>query len=113
MRDEKYGIAGNQLNTMLSVDGAASPFIAQLKHLKKTSKHKAMWKFINIKPFTLKKKDTNLGIIKNAFAFKVLTILNEGMYNWDKSINKHRLEKKLINTENLMRQLKTVLWNLA
>ena len=93
--DEKYGIAGNQLNTMLSVDGAASPFIAQLKHLEKTSKYKAMWKFINIKPFTLKKKDTNLGIIKNAFAFKVLTILNEGMYNWDKSINKHRLAKEI------------------
>lgn len=33
--DDKYGIAYNQLHTILSVDGAASPFIAQLKHLKK------------------------------------------------------------------------------
>ena len=46
--DEKYGIADNQLKTILSVDGAAAPFIAQLRHLKKTSKWKEMWKFIDI-----------------------------------------------------------------
>lgn len=90
--DEKYGIAINQLKTVLSVDGAAAPFIAQLKHLKNTSRNVRLWKHINIKGFTHKKKDTNLGIIKNAFAYGVLTILNEGLYCWDKTTrNSHRL----------------------
>ena len=79
----------------MSVDGAAAPFIAQLRHLKKTSPHKAMWKYIQVKAFTLKKKDVNLGIIKNAFAFGVLTILNEGTYTWDGTPNKHRLCKEI------------------
>ena len=93
--DSKYGIAYNQLNTILSVDGAASPFIAQLKHLKRTSQHKEMWKYINIKAFTLKKKDVNLGIIKNAFAYGVLIILNEGYSQWNGQPNKHRLAKEI------------------
>lgn len=93
--NDKYGIAYNQLNTILSVDGAASPFIAQLKHLKNTSKNKKMWKWINIKAFTVKKKDINLGIIKNAFAYGVLTILNEGTRQWNGEINKHRLAKEI------------------
>ena len=93
--DEKYGIAANQLKTVLSVDGAAAPFIAQLKHLKKTAQNKALWKYIDIKGFTMKKKDINLGIIKNAFAYGVLTILNEGAYNWCKEENKHRLAKEI------------------
>lgn len=93
--DEKYGIGENQLPTILSVDGAASPFIAQLKHLKKTSPHKKMWKYINIKAFTMKKKDVNMGIIKNAFAYGVLTILNEGYSMWNGEQNKHRLAKEI------------------
>ena len=93
--DEKYGIAYNQLTTVLSVDGAAAPFIAQLRHLKKTSPHKAMWKYIQVKAFTLKKKDVNLGIIKNAFAFGVLTILNEGTSTWNGTPHKHRLCKEI------------------
>ena len=93
--DGKYGIADNQLKTILSVDGAASPFIAQLKHLKTTSKNKAMWKFIDIKAFTMKKKDINMGIIKNAFAYGVLTILNEGATMWNGEPNTHRLAKEI------------------
>ena len=93
--DDKYGIAYNQLHTILSVDGAASPFIAQLKHLKKTSPRKKMWKYIDIKGFTMKKKDVNLGIIKNAFAYNVLTILNEGPSMWNGEPNKHRLVKEI------------------
>lgn len=89
--DGKYGIAANQLPTILSVDGAAAPFIAQLRHLKNTSRHKRMWKYIKIKAFTAKRKDTNLGIIKNAFAYGVLTILNEGAYMWNGARNSHRL----------------------
>lgn len=93
--DNKYGIAYNKLQVVLSVDGAAAPFIAQLKHLKRTSKRKALWQQIQIKGFTMKKKDINLGIIKNAFAYEVLTILNEGIYQWDNSANKHRLAKEI------------------
>lgn len=93
--DGKYGIAYNQLKTILSVDGAASPFIAQLRHLKKTSLHKDMWKQIDVKAFTAKKKDVNLGIIKNAFAYGVLTILNEGTTCWDGKDNVHRLAKEI------------------
>ena len=93
--NDKYGIAENNLNTILSIDGAASPFIAQVKHLKGTAKNKKLWKQIMIKSFTLKKKDINMGIIKNAFAYGVLTILNEGVYQWDKQINKHRLAKEI------------------
>ena len=93
--DEKYGIAANQLKTILSVDGAAAPFIAQLRHLKNTSKWKDMWRFIDIKGFTMKKKDVNMGIIKNAFAYGVLTILNEGSTMWNGEPNKHRLAKEI------------------
>lgn len=93
--DNKYGIEANQLKTILSVDGAAAPFIAQLKHLKHTARNKGLWKYIDIKAFTMKKKDINMGIIKNAFAYKVLTILNEGSYMWNEEPNKHRLAKEI------------------
>lgn len=93
--DDKYGIGANHLQTILSVDGAASPFIAQLKHLKTTSKRKEMWKNIKIKGFTMKKKDINMGIIKNAFAYGVLTILNEGYRMWNGDENKHRLVREI------------------
>ena len=93
--DEKYGIEANQLKTIISCDGAASPFIKQLEHTKKTTKQKKLWKYISIKGFTMKKKDINLGIIKNAFAYNVLTILNEGAVCWDLRPNKHRLAKEI------------------
>lgn len=93
--DDKYGIVYNNLQVVLSCDGAASPFIAQLKHQSKTSQYKKMWKNIKIKAFTTKKKDVNMGIIKNAFAYGVLTILNEGATMWDGSPNKHRLAKEI------------------
>ena len=93
--DNKYGIAANQLKTILSVDGAAAPFIAQLKHLKNTSKNKNLWRYVEIKAFTMKKKDINMGIIKNAFAYKVLTLLNEGSTMWNGDTNKHRLAKEI------------------
>lgn len=93
--ENKYGIVDNQLKVVLSVDGAAAPFIAQLKHLKKTAKNKRLWKFIDIKGFTMKKKDINLGIIKNAFAYNVLTILNEGKNNWRGGENTHRLAREI------------------
>lgn len=97
--DEKYGIGYNQIETILSVDGAAAPFIAQLKHLKKTSNRtmaqRKMWKYIQIRSFTLKKKDINLGIIKNAFAYGVLIILNEGTRMWNGETNNHRLAKEI------------------
>ena len=54
-----------------------------------------MWKYIQIKGFTMKKKDINMGIIKNAFAYGVLTILNEGYKMWNGEENKHRLVKEI------------------
>lgn len=93
--NEKYGIADNQLQTILSVDGAAAPFIAQLRHLKNTAKDRKLWKYISIKGFTLKKKDINMGIIKNAFAYGVLTLLNEGARMWNGAENKHRLASEI------------------
>ena len=93
--DDKYGIEANLVPVILSVDGAAAPFIAQLRHLKKTAKNKKLWKQIDIKGFTLKKKDVNLGVIKNAFAFGVLTILNEGPRQYDGRVNEHRLAKEI------------------
>lgn len=89
--EEKYGLLYNQVNIVLSVDGAASPFIQQLKHLKTTARNRRLWKNISIKAFTIKKKDVNLGIIKNAFAYNVLTIMNEGKVMWDGKDNRHRL----------------------
>ena len=93
--DEKYGIAYNRLDTIISIDGASAPFIAQTKHLKNTAKNKKLWSAIKIKAFTMKKKDINLGIIKNAFAYDVLKILNEGDYNWRRGKNTHRLAKEI------------------
>lgn len=93
--DNKYGIAYNQLETIISIDGQASPFIAEIVKTKRTSNYKKMWRFIQIRKFTQKKKDRNLGIIKNAFAYGVLTILNEGMRQWNGEPNKHRLVKEI------------------
>lgn len=93
--DNKYGIADNGLGTILSVDGASAPFIAQLEHLKKTARNRKLWREIKIKKFTMKKKDMNLGIIKNAFAFRVLTILDEGVRDWRGNVNEHRLCKEI------------------
>ena len=93
--DERYGLAYNQVDIVLSVDGAASPFIAQLRHTKQTAKNRKLWRNVLIKGFTMKKKDINLGIIKNAFAFNVLIILNEGKTDWQGRPNSHRLAKEI------------------
>ena len=93
--DNNYGLVYNYVKVALSVDGAASPFIAQLRHLKRTSPNKELWKNISIFAFTKKKKDINLGIIKNAFAYSVLTILNEGKYDWRGNPNTHRLRHEI------------------
>lgn len=93
--DKNYGLVYNQVKTVVSVDGAASGFIAQLRHTQRTSKHKKLWQWLQIKAFTAKRKDTNLGIIKNAFAYGVLTIMNEGEYMWDGAPNRHRLVKEI------------------
>ena len=44
----------------------------------------------------MKKKDINLGIIKNAFAYNVLTILDEGAANWRGEKNTHRLAHEIV-----------------
>lgn len=93
--DNKYGLVYNKVKIVLSVDGAASPFIAQLRHTKSTSANKKLWASIQIKAFTMKKKDANLGIIKNAFAYGVLVVLNEGYKDWRGDVNRHRLAKEI------------------
>lgn len=93
--DQKYGIVANQLPCLISIDGAAAPFIKQVLHTKKTSQNKVLWKRIQVKGFTKKKKDVNLGIIKNAFAYNVLTILNEGQRNWEGAVNTHKLVNEI------------------
>lgn len=94
--DNKYGIEANHLNTIISVDGAARHFVEQVRHLKNTSANRGLWRFVRVMGFTMKKKyDVNLGIIRNAFAYGVLTVLNEGALMWDKKPNKHRLAKEI------------------
>ena len=92
--DEKYGIVYNNVPTYLSIDGQASAFIAQVRHTQR-SEFKKLWKQIKVKPFTMKKKDVNMGVIKNAFAYNVLTILNEGQVMWNGQPNKHRLRDEI------------------
>lgn len=89
--DRKYGIVYNQIPCIVSIDGAAATFKTQLFHTKKTSKNKKLWQRLKIKGFTQKKKDVNMGIIKNAFAYNVLTILDEGPRNWEGNKNTHKL----------------------
>ena len=61
-----------------------------------TAERRALWRNIKIKGFTLKKKDINLGLIKNAFAYNTLTIMNEGLYDWKGRRNAHRLEREIL-----------------
>lgn len=88
--DKKYRLINNGINIVISVDGAASPFIAQLRHTQKVSSN-PIWRKAHIEKFTLKKKDINLGVLRNAFHYGVLTILNEGYKNWRGEVNEHRL----------------------
>ena len=88
--DKKYRLVNNGINIVISVDGAAAPFIAQLRHTQKVSSN-PIWRKAHIEKFTLKKKDINLGVLRNAFHYGVLTILNEGYKNWRGEINEHRL----------------------
>lgn len=90
--DSKYGFSDNQTPMVMSIDGAASPFIAQVRHTKRTKmRENPIWKFIQIRKFTMKKKDFNMGIIKSALALNVLKILNEGRYEWSGARNHHWL----------------------
>lgn len=88
--DRQYGFYYNMTKIVISIDGAASPFIAQVRHTKHISRNK-IWRNIIIKKFTMKKKDYNMGLIKSALALKVITILNEGKYEWDGTRNHHWL----------------------
>ena len=89
--DNKYGLFRNSINVIICVDGQATTFRAQLNHTKRTAQNKALWQKIRIEGFTQKKKDTNLGVLRNAFHYGVLTILNEGYKNWEGQLNTHRL----------------------
>lgn len=89
--DNKYGIIGNGIQVIISIDGAAVNFRKDLLHFINTTKNRALWRGIRVYGFTMKKKDTNLGVLRNAFHYGVLTILNEGYKNWEGGINEHRL----------------------
>ena len=89
--DNKYGIINNGIQVIISIDGAAANFRKDLLHYMNTSKNRQLWRNIRVYGFTMKKKDTNLGVLRNAFHYGVLTILNEGYKTWDGSINEHRL----------------------
>lgn len=89
--DDKYKLVNNGVNMLISIDGASVNFRKDLLHYINTSSHKQLWRKIQVKGFTMKKKDTNLGVLRNAFHYGVLTILNEGYKTWDGSINEHRL----------------------
>ena len=89
--DNKYQIINNGVNVIVSIDGAAVNFRKDLLHYINTSKKRTLWRGIRVYGFTQKKKDTNLGVLRNAFHYGVLTILNEGYKNWEGSINEHRL----------------------
>ena len=88
--NNKYRLEQNGINIVISVDGAAAPFIAELRHKQRTSRN-MIWHKLHIEKFTLKKKDINLGVLRNAFHYGVLTILNEGYKNWRGDMNNHRL----------------------
>ena len=88
--ERKYALIVNGVNIIISVDGQATTFRAQLAHTQRTSRN-PIWRKIAIRGFTLKKKDVNLGVLRNAFHYGVLTILNEGYKNWEGQLNTHRL----------------------
>lgn len=89
--DDKYGLIANGINVAISIDGAAATFRKDLMHYINTSKNRQLWRNVRVYGFTQKKKDTNLGVLRNAFHYGVLTILNEGYKNWEGGINEHRL----------------------
>lgn len=91
LMEDKYGFAHCQTPITISADGASAPFIAQLRHTKRTSGNKLIWRNIQICSFTKKKKEFNLAIIKNAFAYGIVKILNEGRYNIFGQKNMHYL----------------------
>ena len=89
--EDKYGFARFQTPISMSVDGAAAPFIAELRHTKRTSPNREIWNNIKIFSFTKKKKDFNVHIIQDAFAYGVVKILNTGRYDIMGNLNKHYL----------------------
>lgn len=96
--DNKYGLVYNGVNVVVSIDGAASSFIQQVKALKHTSPNKVLWKDVKVCAFTKKRKkyEVNLNVIRSAFIYNTLTILNEGKYNWLGKENKHRLDREIV-----------------
>lgn len=89
--DKKYGLIANGIKIAISIDGAAATFRKDLMHYINTSNNRQLWRNVRVYGFTQKKKDTNLGVLRNAFHYGVLTILNEGYKNWEGGINEHRL----------------------
>ena len=93
--NEKYNFVETGTPILLSIDGAAAPFIAQVKHTKRTSPNKKLWRDIKIASFTQKKKQFNIAIIQNAFAYGIVKILNEGPQTIFGNINHHYLKNEL------------------
>ena len=89
--DNKYQLVNNGVNIVISIDGAAVNFRKDLLHFINLSKNKKLWRNVQVKGFTMKKKDVNLGVLRNAFHYGALTILNEGYKNWEGAPNEHRL----------------------
>jgi len=76
--DKKYGLVGSKINICLSIDCAASGFIAQIRLLKDTDrKNYELWNLVTIHEFTNKDKERNLGIIRDAFRNDLLIILKD------------------------------------
>lgn len=95
LMEDKYGFAHFETPITMSVDGASAPFIAQLRHTKRTSYNRDIWRNIQICSFTKKKKEFNMAIIKNAFAYGIIKVLNEGKYNIFGERNQHYLSHEL------------------
>ena len=93
--NEKYRLINNGVKIIVSIDGAAANFRNDLMHYINLDKNKQLWRNVTVKGFTMKKKDTNLGVLRNAFHYGVLTILNEGYKTWNGEINEHRLCKEI------------------
>ena len=89
--DKKYQLIYNGVQIIISIDGAAANYRRDLLHYINVSKNRNLWRGIKVYGFTQKKKDTNLGVLRNAFHYGVLTILNEGYKNWEGGLNEHRL----------------------
>lgn len=93
--DGKYGFSYNQVPVILCIDGTDAAFGREVMHQKNTSHNKQVWRNVKVHRFTDKNKSVNLALIKNIFAYGVLTILNEGKTMYDGRENKHRLAREI------------------